>query len=149
MWEQFRHQIRDSCQQLPTFSLHILYRMSSLPVPDNPVLQRDLSFASRNPTKDVIPSHVRPRSKLTDAQKVSADTKREINKENAHALQLEIDTFTEQHNVEIARLAKKFNKTEVKMKQLLTNVTKYQNTRLPSLRNALVHAKGVEMNEGM
>ena len=46
-------------------------------------------------------------------------------------------------------LVKKFNKTEVKMKQLLTNVTKYQNTHLPSLRNALVHAKGVEMNKGM
>lgn len=149
MWEQFRRQIRDSCQQPPTFSLHILYRMSSLPVPDNPVLQRDLSFASRNPTKDVIPSRVRPRSKLTDAQKVSADTKCEINKENAHALQLEIDAFTEQRNVEIAQLAKKFNKMEVKMKQLLTNMTKYQNTCLPSLRNMLVHAKGVEMNEGM
>jgi len=112
------------------------------------VVDRDLTFASRNPIKDINPARVRNRQKLTDAQKVSADTRREINKENENALRIEFDTFFEFRSDEITRLAKKFNKSEAKIKQLLSNETNQKNTRAPSLRNALVYAKGVEMNEG-
>jgi hypothetical protein len=115
--------------------------------PSSEVVNQDLTFASRNPFKEVIPAREH-RQKLTDAQKISADTKREINKENAHALQVELSAFFDFRAVEITRLAKKFNKSEAKIKQLLSNETKFKNTRAPSLRNALVFAKGVEINEG-
>jgi hypothetical protein len=45
-------------------------------------------------------------------------------------------------------LAKEFNKSEAKIKQLINSETSYQNMHAPSLRNVLVHAKGVKMNEG-
>lgn len=114
----------------------------------NPVVDRNLTFATRNPFKEINPSRVHYRPKLTDAQKVSAEAKREINKENANALQAELDVFLEFCSVEITRMAKKFNKSEANIKQILSSQTNYRNMRAPSLRNALVFAKGVEMNEG-
>jgi hypothetical protein len=125
------------------------YLMSDPNLPDD-LSQADssLSFASRNATKDVIPSCFRPHKKLTDAEKISANTKRELNKENANALKVEVNAFFDHRNAEISRLAKKYNKSEVNVKLLLTNETRYQKTRAPSLQNALVHAKGLEVNEG-
>jgi hypothetical protein len=106
------------------------------------------SLASRNPTRDVIPARVRHHPKLTDAQKITAEAKNLLNKENAAALQLEINQVFDVRNTEISRIAKKYNKTEVYIKQILANGTNYHGSRAPSLRNALVHAKGIEMNEG-
>lgn len=118
------------------------------PMSSPPPVVEGHTFASRNPFKDINPSRSRHRGKLTDAQKVSAEAKRAINKENADALRAELDNFFELRDAEITRLAKQFNKSEVKIKQLLSNETTFKNTRAPSLRNALVYAKGVEMNEG-
>ena len=112
------------------------------------VVVDDHTFVSRNPFKEIIPPRSRHGGKLTDAQKVSAEAKRAINKENANALQLELDNFFELRDVEITRLAKQYNKSEAKIKQLLSNETAFKKTRAPSLRNALVYAKGLEVNEG-
>ncbi|KAF8221173.1 hypothetical protein L208DRAFT_1329741 [Tricholoma matsutake] len=110
--------------------------------PDVPSQQDpDLTFASRNPTKVVHPSRVHPGAKLSDAQKISAASKHKINKENANALKVEIDAFFDLRDTEITQLAKKFSKSEVKIKQLLSNETNYQKTCAPSLWNVLVHAK--------
>ena len=106
------------------------------------------SLASRNPTRDVIPTRVRDRPKISDAQKITAEAKRLLNGENAAALQLEIDQVVGVRDTEISRIGKKYNKTEKYIKHILTNETNYNGTRAPSLRNALVHAKGIEMNEG-
>lgn len=106
------------------------------------------SFASRNPTKQLQSSRARPRPKISDAAKITADAKRQQHKENASALRVEIVAFLDVRKTEIGRLAKKYNKSEAIIKQLLSNETSYQNTRAPSLRNALVHAKGQEVNEG-
>ena len=111
------------------------------------VVEGGLTFASRNPFKDIIPTCSRQRQKLTDAQKVSADAKHAINKENADALEAELQTFFDFRDVEVTRLAKKFNKSEAKVKQLLSNETTYKNTCAPSLRNALVYAKGLEVSQ--
>jgi len=58
------------------------------------VIDKAQTFASCNPTQDVNTTCPHHQHKLTDAQKVSANTKHEINKENASALQLEINAFT-------------------------------------------------------
>jgi hypothetical protein len=106
------------------------------------------TLSSRNPTKKTIPSRSRAQGKTSNAEKITADARRALNKENGNALQLEIAAFFDSRKAEIARLAKKYNKTESHIKQLLSNESSYQNTRAPSLHNALVHAKGLEMNEG-
>jgi hypothetical protein len=121
-----------------------------LNLPENPApTNGDLFFASHNPTKDVLLSHVCPQKKLTDAEKVSANTKCELNRENANALKIEVNAFFNHHDLEISWLAKKFNKTEGNIKLMLANESNYQNKCAPSLQNALVHAKGLEMNKGM
>jgi hypothetical protein len=122
--------------------------MSNLPEDPSPA-DGNLCFASCHPTKDVIPSRVHPQKKLTDAEKVSASTKRQLNKENANALKIEVDAFFHLPDTEISQLAKKFNKTEGNIKLMLANESNYQKTRAPSLQNALVYAKGLEMNKGM
>jgi hypothetical protein len=116
---------------------------------DIPSDEQDIStLASRNPTRVSIPIHSRPTQKLTDAEKISAHARHELNKENATALKNEIVTFFGVRDAELTRLAKKYNKTEAHMKQLLSNESTYQNMRAPSLQNALVHAKGLEVNQG-
>ncbi|KAF8229076.1 hypothetical protein L208DRAFT_1288432 [Tricholoma matsutake] len=98
--------------------------------PDVPSQQDpDLTFTSHNPTKVVHPSRVHPGAKLSNAQKISAASKHEIN------------MFFDLQDTEITQLAKKFNKSEVKIKQLLSNKTNYQKTCALSLQNVLVHAK--------
>ena len=88
------------------FVFHSTVAMSN--PPDIPSQQDpDLTFTSHNPTKVVHPSCVHPRVKLSDAQKVSAASKHEINKENASALKVEIDTFFDHRDTEISQLAKK------------------------------------------
>jgi len=106
------------------------------------------SFASRNPTRDVNPVRVRQHPKITDAEKITAEAKRQLNKENAAALQLEVEQAFDARNTEVSRIAKKHNKTDLYIRQILAKETNFRGTRAPSLRNALVHAKGVEMNEG-
>jgi hypothetical protein len=106
------------------------------------------SLAARNPTREVIPARVRHRPKITDAQKITAEAKRQLNGENAAALHHEIEEVMGVRDVEVSRIAKKYNKKEVYIKHILNNETNYHGTRAPSLRNALVHAKGLEINEG-
>ena len=112
------------------------------------VIEGGLTLASRNPFKDIIPTRSCQRQKLIDTQKVSADAKHAINKENADALEAELQTFFVFRDVKVTRLAKKFNKSEAKVKQLLSNETTYKNTHALPLRNVLVYAKGLEVNEG-
>jgi hypothetical protein len=105
------------------------------------------SLASCNLTRDVIASHVHSQEKLTDAQKITANAKCELNKENANALQLKVVQFSDLQMTEITQIAKRFNKMVSYVKQLLTSETQFHNTQAPSLHNALVHAKGNKMNE--
>jgi hypothetical protein len=74
--------------------------------------------------------------------------KKKLNQDNAAALNLEISLFLDGRNTEIDRLAKKFNKSSSHIQQLLNAESTYKNTHEPSLRNTLVHAKTLEMNEG-
>ena len=112
-----------------------------------PVSYHISSLAACNPTRDIVASQVWSQETLTNAQKITTDAKHKLNKENASALQLDIVQFSNLWAAKITQIAKKFNKMESHIKQLLTSETHYHNTCAPSLQNALVHAKGVEMNE--
>ena len=76
--------------------------MSNTNLPDDPS-QADgsISLASHNPTKDIIPSHIHLCKKLTDTEKISANTKHKLNKENANALKVEVNVFFDHCNTEI------------------------------------------------
>ncbi|KAF8233126.1 hypothetical protein L208DRAFT_1268597 [Tricholoma matsutake] len=125
------------------------------PVPNNivtdpPSNEPDTSsLASCNPTKDHILAGSCPRPHVSHAEKLTADAKCASNKENTNALSAEIMEFFDFRDSEITRLAKKYNKNNGNIKQLLSNESSYQNTCVPSLWNVLVHAKGIEMNEGL
>jgi hypothetical protein len=75
--------------------------------PPVPIISSDLpdgsSLASRNPTRDSISARQRPRPKVSNAAKFTADAKRELNKENASALKLEICKFFDGRDTEIDR----------------------------------------------
>ena len=105
------------------------------------------SLAARNPTRDVLPKRTRVQLKRSHAEIVTANARHNLNKANAISLQLEIEEFFNLRDGEILRLAEKYHKSEANIKMLLTGGSKYRNRRAPSLRNALVHAKGLEMNE--
>ncbi|KAF8239106.1 hypothetical protein L208DRAFT_1478308 [Tricholoma matsutake] len=105
------------------------------------------SFASHNPIKDIIPTHVCHHAKHTNAKTITANARHELNKDMANALKIKTTQFFNHRDTEISWLAKKFHNSELNMKQLLTNQSNYQNMHAPLLHNALVHAKGLEMNE--
>ena len=64
------------------------------------------SLASCNPTRDVIPQCSHLKSKRTNAEVITAKAKGNLNKENAHVLQLEIGEFLEPRDGEILQLSK-------------------------------------------
>jgi hypothetical protein len=107
------------------------------------------TFAGRNPTRAVIPSCSRGRKVLTNVEKLSADARRLLNKENADALQVELDGIFLHRKEEIARLSQKFNKTSDYIQRLLNIGTNYRKSRAPTLQNALIHHKSQEVNGGM
>jgi hypothetical protein len=107
------------------------------------------SFAGRNPTKDIIPSRLRQRKTLTNAEKLSANARRLLNKNNADALQVELDAHFLHREEEVARLSEKFSKSSDYIQRILNTETSYKKSRAPSLHNALIHQKTQEVNGGM
>lgn len=49
------------------------------------------SLAARNPTSDVIPAHLHPRPKTTNAENIMAEARHQMNGENAAAFHAEIE----------------------------------------------------------
>lgn len=103
----------------------------------------------QNPTKTVQPSCSRARKSLTNAEKLSADARRLLNKKNADALQVELDALFLHRKEEVARLSQTFSKSPDFIQRLLNMETNYQKSRAPSLQNALIHYKSEEVNGGM
>jgi hypothetical protein len=95
-----------------------------------------------------IPTYICLYTKHTNAETITVNARHELNKENANALKVETTQFFNHCDTEISWLTKNFHKSELSMKQLLTNQSNYQNTCAPSLCNVLVHEKGLRMNEG-
>jgi hypothetical protein len=107
------------------------------------------TWASRNPLKDVQPSRVRIKIKITDAEKATRNIKRQLNKSNALALRADVDMFCVDRDTRILEMSKKYSKKPSYIRALLTQVSHYKKSRAPSLRNALVHHKTLEINESM
>ncbi|KAG1738700.1 hypothetical protein EDD22DRAFT_787178 [Suillus occidentalis] len=106
------------------------------------------SWASRNPTRPVIPTRSHP-AHLTEAQKASRALKTAQNKERSKALQDAIAQFVQDHGKKLHELALAHHVSDDHVKNLIGLQTHYKKTREPQLRNALVHAKSKEVNKGL
>jgi hypothetical protein len=107
------------------------------------------TWAIRNPLKDVQTPRACSKKTLTDAVKAAHDTKRQLNRANAVALQADLNAFTLQCDGRVLELAKRYSKKPSYIQLMLTNMTHYKKSRAPSLQNALIHHKSIEVNEGV
>jgi hypothetical protein len=64
-------------------------------------------------------------------------------------LQTDINKFTQFREGRILNLAEKHHKKAGHIQQLLINEPSFKSTCKPSLQNALIHYKTVQVNEGM
>ncbi|KAG1855300.1 hypothetical protein F4604DRAFT_1932362 [Suillus subluteus] len=129
----------------------------TLPADDDPtvsftdrIMERgdSSSWASRNPTRPVIPTRSHPAC-LTEAQKASHMLKTAQNKESSKALQDAIAQFIQDYGKKLHELVLAHHVSDDHVKNLIGLQTHYKKTREPQLHNALVHAKSKEVNEGL
>jgi hypothetical protein len=106
------------------------------------------TWAARNPLKDVQSSRRRAKIHLTDAEKSARDLKCQLKRTHAVELQQDINAFNTERDNRILELARKHSKKPSYIRTLITSATHYKKKRAPSLRNALVHHKSLEVNEG-
>jgi hypothetical protein len=105
------------------------------------------TWAQLNPSLGVQAQ--RPRAKATVAAKATRKINAELNKANAARLSADLEKLAVLQRTQIEKIAQDHNRKAPEIKKLITHQTHYRQSRAPSLSNALIHKKGVEMNEGM
>ncbi|KAG1825231.1 hypothetical protein DFJ58DRAFT_738557 [Suillus subalutaceus] len=107
------------------------------------------SWAARNPTHPVIATRSNGGGRLTKAQKASHALKTAQNKEQSKALQEAITQFVQEQGKKLHDSALAHHVSDDHVKNLIGLETHYKKARELQLRNALVHAKSKEVNEGL
>ena len=105
------------------------------------------TWAQRNPNSGVQKS--RARATLTHAAKASRKVAAARNKANAALLSADVTKQVDLQNAQIEKIAADHNRKACDIEKLINHQMNYRQTRGPSLSNALIHKKGVEMNDGM
>jgi hypothetical protein len=105
------------------------------------------TWAARNPARAVLNPRPPP-ARLTDTQKASRAIAREQKKANAKKLDNDIKAFLEQQQAKLDDIAKAHNIKVEKVKDLVGAYTHYKQTRKPTLHNAILHVKAMEVNQG-
>jgi hypothetical protein len=105
------------------------------------------TWAQLNPSLGVQAQ--RPRAKATVAAKVTRKINAELNKANAARLSTDLEKLAALQRTQVEKIAQDHNRKAPEIEKLITHQTHYRQSRAPSLSNALIHKKGVEMNEGM
>jgi len=85
----------------------------------------------------------------THAERQTENMRRERIKENAEALQMEVKAFHNMRDKMVKDLALKFRKKEAYIRVLLCSSSTLKTTRKPNLKNAILHKKAIELNEGL
>lgn len=104
------------------------------------------TWSGRNPQKDLQP--LRLRAKATEASRATKRISAAANKTAKTALARAILELVALRQSQLVALANTHNVTVTHIEKLVGSSTHYKHTRAPSIRNALVHKKGVELNEG-
>jgi hypothetical protein len=112
--------------------------------PDGTFLQDKESHALHNLLKDVI----EPVKKLMHKHTGNATEKKAINKEKGDMLHEDYNLFFEKQDKWINEIAKKHSKKPEYVCCILLCAPQ-GSQQAPSLYNALIHAKGKELNKGM
>jgi hypothetical protein len=105
------------------------------------------TWAQHNPNLGV--QKERPRAKATDAAKATKKISASRNKVNAALLSADVEKQMVLQCTQIDKIAQGHNQKVPKIEKLINHHTNYQHTWGPSLSNALIHKKGLEMNQGM
>ncbi|RDB20088.1 hypothetical protein Hypma_012876 [Hypsizygus marmoreus] len=118
---------------------------SSLSVPE----LATSNWASRNPSLNIQPARVRLAKNNDDAsRRTHLSHKVKNNKANVASVEKEIDAYLMEQQRFIEEIADKYTVDAKIIKKKLINGSTYKTTRAPSLQNAIIHDKTVEMNEG-
>jgi hypothetical protein len=108
------------------------------------------SWAARNPVRPVIPARMRPtRRPLTIAEQESHAIKMAQKVEKRKKLQDAIATFIQDQSNRLHELAVTHDVSDKQVKDILGLKTHYHKECRTQLRNAIVHVKSKELNEGM
>ncbi|KAF9231140.1 hypothetical protein BU15DRAFT_68578 [Melanogaster broomeanus] len=105
------------------------------------------TWQARNPGQPVIQPRVAPPHQ-TAAQKASREIARAQKAAKAKLLYESIEAFLKDQRSKTEALARQHDVTVDHVKQLIGGETHYHTSRKIQLRNALVHAKAVEVNTG-
>ncbi|KAF8179788.1 hypothetical protein K438DRAFT_1977150 [Mycena galopus ATCC 62051] len=102
--------------------------------------------ALRHPNRPVQLSRNR-RVGVSAAGKAESSLKRVYAKQRRIKFNERVDQFFAERDVLIAALAKEYGKKERNVRALLCNQTQYKAARRPSLRNAVVHQRWLDLQE--
>ncbi|KAF9245370.1 hypothetical protein BU15DRAFT_58971 [Melanogaster broomeanus] len=121
---------------------------STLDDSDEPAFSQQANsstWQARNPGQPVIQPRVAP-PRQTAAQKASRDIARAQKAAKAKLLYESIEAFLKDQRSKTETLARQHDVTVDHVRQLIGGETHYHTSRKIQLRNALVHAKAVEVN---
>jgi hypothetical protein len=115
--------------------------------PDDPCLNAQMTWANRNPTMEV--QSARPQDKISTIEQNTQNLGKATKKIKNTQLTADIDTLQLERSAQINALALKHHQKPSHILNILNNSSHYKTTRLPTLQNALVHHKALEVNEGV
>lgn len=122
-------------------SVSLLSTMASRSAP------RPAKHVLNNPDKDLQPTHLRPSA--TDAQKATCKLGQEAKRGRNQLLAADISAYIVERDARIDALAEKHSVTLSFILKSIHASTGYKQTRKPSLHNALLHIKKLEVNRGI
>ncbi|KAF8347145.1 hypothetical protein F5887DRAFT_1072672 [Amanita rubescens] len=116
---------------------------------DGPTAAESLdTWAKRLPTAVVQPIRSRVYRPRTHAERQTIKMRSAQIKENGEALLAEVKAFHVLRDKLVEELAEKFRKKEDYIRVLLCSSSTLKSTRKPNLKNAILHKKAKELNEG-
>ena len=115
---------------------------------DNENVPKESNWATRNPTKAIIPSRHRPRPKLTEAQLASRAVSTQSKNASRALLMQDVDNYLDELDVRIQEISDKHSVHQEYIRKLINPLTTYKKTRVPTLPNAIAHIKALEVNKG-
>ena len=107
------------------------------------------TWAKRLPTASVQPIQSRVYRPKTHAERQTIKMRSAQIKENVEALLAEVKAFHALRDKLVAELAEKFRKKEDYIRVLLCSSSTLKTMRKPNLKNAILHRKAKELNEGI
>ncbi|KAJ7813872.1 hypothetical protein B0H14DRAFT_3477509 [Mycena olivaceomarginata] len=105
-------------------------------------IAKKLTHAIRNPGKAV--QQVRHRPTASGAAKATASLKKEEARLQRRAYEQDIEAFNEHRDREIARIAKKYGKTDRYVRGVLCHKSSVKTTRRKNLRNAIKYDRALK-----